>query len=160
MPTLPNGFMPVVSGYHIDEPGGVMRTEVAGGAARYAMEWDRGLQRYQVTLILDAMGFSAWTAFYHWQIGKGSIAFNMPLDSGFGVALHLVNIVPGSYTATRTEGVLVIVSFTAETENQVYQMTAADANAMIDYYNQYGSNSSATLARIAQFANQDTLVLK
>ena len=152
--------MPVTSGYHIDEPGGVMRTEVAGGAARYAMEWDRGTQRYQVTLILDAMGFSAWTAFYHWQIGKGSIAFNMPLDSGFGVAQHLVNIVPGSYTATRTEGVLTIVSFTAETENQVYQMTAADAAALIAFYNLYGSNSKATADRIAQFANQDTLALQ
>jgi len=96
MPSIPNGLKPVVSGYQFDEPGGVTRTEVGGGAPRYAMDWDRGTQRFQVTLILDALQFSIWTAFYHWQIGKGSIAFTMPLDSGFGVSPHAVNIMPGS----------------------------------------------------------------
>jgi hypothetical protein len=160
MPTLPNGFMPVVSGYTIDEPGGVMRTDVAGGAPRYAMEWDRGTQRFQVTLILDAAGFSAWTVFYHLQIGKGSLAFLMPLDSGLGVLPHQVNIMPGSYSAVRSNGEMVVVSFVAEAENQVYLMTAADGQALLEVYNQYGSDANSTLARIAQFANVDTLVLQ
>ena len=159
MPVLPSGLKPVVSGYQFDEPGGVMRTEVAGGAPRYALDWDRGTQRFQVTLILDALQFSVWTTFYHWQIAKGSMAFTMPLDSGFGVSPHSVNILPGSYSAARTGGIMMVVSFVAEAENQVYAMTAADAAALIDFYNVNGAHGPFLLARIAQFANVDTLVL-
>lgn len=159
MPTLPNGIKPVVSGYAMDDPGGVMRTEVAGGMPRYALDWDRGAQRFQITLILDALQFSVWEAFYHWQTRKGSIAFSMPMDSGFGMAPHTVNIVPGSYSAARTSGVMMVVSFVAETENQVYQMSAADAGNMVDLYNTYGAYTTAQLDRLAQFANVDTNVL-
>ena len=31
MPSLPSGFVPTVAAYSHDSPGGVMRTEVAGG---------------------------------------------------------------------------------------------------------------------------------
>lgn len=159
MPTLPSGLKPVVSGYQFDEPGGVMRTEVGGGAPRYALDWNRGTQRFQITLILDALQFSVWSTFYHWQIAKGSISFDMPLDSGFGVSPHSVNIMPGSYSAARTSGIMMVVSFVAEAENQAYSMTAADADAMIALYNEAGAYSDHLLARLAQFANVDTLVL-
>lgn len=159
MPTLPNGLKPVVEGYQLDEPGGVMRTEVAGGAARYGLDWDRGVQRFQITLILDALQFSVWTAFYHWQIAKGSISFDMPLDSGFGVAQHAVNIMPGSYSAARTSGIMTVVSFVAEAENQVYALGAAGGLAVVDIYNTYGYYGSATFDRLAQFANVDSNVL-
>ena len=57
MPTLPNGFIPTVAAYSHDGPGGVMRTEVSGGTARYALDYDRGLQKFNVTLILDKLQF-------------------------------------------------------------------------------------------------------
>ena len=42
MPTIPNGFVPVVSqGYNPTGPGGIKRTEVGGGMPRYALDWDR-----------------------------------------------------------------------------------------------------------------------
>lgn len=158
-PVLPNGIKPVVSNYSIDGPGGVVRTDVAGGMPRYAMDWDRGPQRFNVTLILDALQFSVWSAFYHHVIRKGSLSFDMPLDSGFGVSAHTVNIVPGSYSAARTSGIMMVVSFVAEAENKVYDMTAADAANLIDLYNQYGAYSNALLDRLAQFSNVDTNVL-
>ena len=83
----------------------------------------------------------------------------MRLDSGFGVVAHACNLMPGSYSATRTEGIAMVVSFVVEAENKAYDFSAADAQAMIDFYNTYGSDSSATLARIDKFANQDTRVL-
>lgn len=159
MPVLPRDLVPVVSGYQFDEPGGVVRTDVAGGAPRYGLDWDRGTQRFQVTLILDGLKFSVWSTFYHWQIAKGSIAFDMPLDSGFGVSAHRVNIVPGSYSAARTGGVMMVVSFVAEAESQVYAMGAADAAALLDLYNEYGAYSTVLLERLAQFATVDNLVL-
>lgn len=159
MPTLPSGLKPVVSGYSLDDPGGVLRTDVAGGAARYGLDWDRGTQRYQVTIICDSLQFSVWTAFYHHQIKKGSIAFDMRLDSGFGMAVHSVNIMPGSYSAARTSGIMMVVSFVAEAENQVYDMTEDDADALVDLYNTYGAGSTALIDAIAQFALYDLLVL-
>lgn len=160
MPTLPNGFTPTVAAYSHDEPGGVLRTEVAGGAARYALDWDRGPQRYSVTLILDALGYQIWTAFYHHVIRKGSVTFDMRLDTGLGAALHPVNIMPGSYSATRTAGILTVVSFTVEAESQIYTFSALDAAGLVDLYNTQGADSRVFLDRLAQFANVDTLVLQ
>lgn len=158
-PVMPNGLKPVVANYTIDEPGGVIRTDVAGGAPRYALDWDRGVQRFNITLILDALQFSVWSAFYHHTIRKGSITFDLPIDSGFGVSPHPVNIVPGSYSAARTSGVMMVVSFVVEAENQVYQMGATDAANMIDLYNTYGAYTTSLLDRLAQFANADSNVL-
>lgn len=159
MAALPPDFKPVVSGYRGEEPGGVMRTDVAGGSPRYGLMWDRGPQQFVVTLILDALQFSVWTAFYHHIIRKGSLAFDMMLDSGLGSSVHSVNIVPGTYSFARTSGIMVSVAFTVEAENQIYQMTAAEAALLMDLYTTYGHRSDALLQRIALFANFDSDVL-
>ena len=159
-PIMPNGFTPTVAAYSMDDPGGVLRTDVAGGAARYGLDWDRGPQRFQVTLILDALQFSVWTAFYHHIIKKGAITFDMRLDSGFGTELHAVNIMPGSYSAARTGGNAVVVSFVVEAENKVYEMSAADAASLIELYNVYGLDTGALLQRLARFSLVDTNVLE
>lgn len=160
MPTLPNGFKPTVAAYSHDGPGGVLRTEVEGGAPRYGLDWDRGVQKFNVTLVLDKAQFSVWTAFFIHIIKKGAITFDMPLDSGFGTELHACNIVPGSYSASRTGGIAMVVSFVVEAENKAYEFSAVDAQGMVDLYNEYLDNSNALLARLAQFANQDTAVLQ
>lgn len=159
MPTIPNGFRPTSAAYSHDGPGGVMRTEIAGGAPRYALEYDRGLQKFNVTLILNRAQFSVWTAFFIHIIKKGAITFQMPLDSGFGTELHACNIVPGSYSATRTAGTLMVVAFVAEAESKAYDFSAAEAQNMIDLHNAGGAQPDALLARIARFATRDTLVL-
>ena len=159
MATFPTQFTPTVASYSFDEPGGVMRTDVAGGAARFALDWDRGPQRFQITLILTALQFSVWSAFYHHVIKKGAIAFGMRLDSGFGVSPHSVNIMPGSYSAARTGGILTVVSFVVEAESQVYDMTGAEALILLDLYSTYGAETDALLARLAKFATSDLNVL-
>ena len=137
MPTLPSGLKPVVEGYQFDEPGGVLRTEVAGGPARFGMDWDRGPQRFRVTLLCDDLQFSIWQAFYFYSIQKGALAFTMPLDSGFGVAAHSCNIMPGSYSATRIDGVLWSVSFVVEANPKAYDLTDIAASDMAGLYNVY-----------------------
>ena len=160
MPTLPSGFKPTVAAYSHDGPGGVLRTDVAGGAPRYGLDWDRGLQKFNVTLILDKAQFSVWTAFFIHIIKKGAITFDMPLDSGFGTELHACNIMPDSYSASRTGGIAMVVSFVVEAENKAYEFSAADAQGMVDLYNEYLDDSNELLRRLAQFATQDTLVLQ
>ena len=159
MPTIPKGFQPVVEGYSMDDPGGVMRTEVAGGASRFALDWDRGPQRFTVTLILDATQFNIWQAFYFYSIKKGAIAFDMSLDSGFGVANHSCNIMPGSYSAARTSGIMMVVAFVVEAESMVYGLGEGGAAGLLAMHEEYGAYSAQVLARIAQFATVDTLVL-
>ncbi|MHB8947558.1 MAG: hypothetical protein ACYC4S_00655 [Rhodoferax sp.] len=159
MPTLPNGFKPIVASYSPGGPGGVLRSEVAGGAPRYALDYDRGLQQFQVTLILDKTKFSVWTAFFHHIIKKGAITFDMPLDSGFGTQTHACNILPDTYQASRTGGTVMAVSFVVEAESKAYDMTATDAQSMVDLYNTYGYGVESLLARIAQFANVDSNAL-
>jgi len=159
MPTLPPGLKPTVAAYSFSGPGGVLRTEVPGGASRYGVEYGRGTQQFNVTLVLDKLRFSVWTAFYHHIVLKGAVTFDMPLDSGFGTELHAVNIVPGTYTATRTGGIAMVVAFVVEAENKVYDMTAAEAAILIDVYTNYGDDSGPLLQRLGQFATIDTLIL-
>ncbi|HCN89504.1 MAG TPA: hypothetical protein DIT28_10060 [Oxalobacteraceae bacterium] len=159
MPTLPNGFIPTVAAYSHDGPGGVIRTDVAGGAARYGLDWDRGPQKYNVTLVLDKLEFSVWIAFFHHVIKKGAITFDMPLDSGFGTETHACNIMPGSYSATRTEGIAIIVAFVVEAESTAYAFSDIDGQNMVDLYNLYGAGSLDLLARLALYATVDSNVL-
>lgn len=159
MPTIPNGLKPIVASYSHGGPGGVMRTEVAGGAPRYALDWDRGLAQYSVTLILDKLQFSVWSAFFHGVIKKGAITFDMPLDSGFGTQTHACNIVPESYQASRTGGTAMAVSFVVEAESQAYELTAAESLELVEIYNTYGAETDELLARIERFATLDSLVL-
>lgn len=136
-----------------------MRTEVAGGGARYAMNYDRGTQRFNITLLLDKLKFSVWVAFFHHIIKKGAITFDMPLDSGFGTEAHAVNIVPDSYSATRTSGTVMLVSFVVEAESKAYDMSAADAVALVDVYNAAGAGSNDLLESIEQFSTVDSNAL-
>lgn len=159
MPTIPNGLEPVVSGYSFGDPGGVRRTEVGGGAPRYGLDWDRGVQQFNVTLILDDLQFSVWTLFFHHTIKKGAVSFDMPLDSGMGRRTHAVNIVPGTYNAARTGGKLAAVSFRVEAESTAYEYGAAEAEAVLSLYDTYGRESNALLDRLYQFANLDTKAL-
>lgn len=156
---IPNGFIPLVQGYGFKGPGGVRRTEVAGGMPRYALEWDRGMSQFSVAMVMNETKFSVWTAFYHLIIKKGSIAFTMLLDSGMGLQDHDCNILPDSYTASRTNGKVTTVAFSVDATPSVYALSTADAQAMIDVWNVYGENGSNTLAAIDRFANHDSVVL-
>lgn len=128
MPTMPNGLVPLVSGLSSEAPEGVSRTEVAGGPARYRLEWARGRQRFGVKLALDSGLLLVWTAFYHHIIKKGAIAFDMRLDSGLGVMPHNVHILPGSYSLVASGGNYV-ATFTVECESAVYGLSDAQVAA-------------------------------
>ena len=146
---IPSGFMPMVQGYSLKGPGGVKRIEVAGGMPRYGLSWDQGAGQYNVAIIMTDVKFQVWSMFYHLIIKKGSIAFNMPLDSGQGVQDHTCNIIPDSYMATRIDGRATTVTFAVDATPTVYQITSADAQIIIDFWNIYGDDSSRLLARIA-----------
>ena len=160
VPRIPAGLKPIVAGYSYAGPGGAMNTQVAGGTARYALEYDRGVQRFSVALILTSKTQAAvWTAFFLQVIKKGTIAFTMPLDSGFGLADHEVNIVPETYQVSDVNGFTTSVAFTVEAESQAYRFNETSAQALIDLYGLYGDEMSQLLARLARFANVDTNIL-
>jgi len=158
-PVIPNDFKPLIQGYSIGSPDGVAQTEVGGGMPRAGLLWDRGVQSFQVTLILSPEKFSVWTVWFMHIIKKGAYSFVMPLDSGFGLQDHTCQMVPGSYSAVRA-GKHTSISFAVLAESRAYDMTAAEAVGVVDLWNEYGEQSDDLLARIAQFANVDTLVLK
>jgi hypothetical protein len=158
-PSLPSRFMPAVTGYGLSDPGGVMRTEVAGGSARTALDWDSGPQNFTITLFLELDEYAVWTAFYHHIIKKGARSFLMPLDSGFGVSPHLVTMLPGSYSPTRSAGNLWVVGFAVEAENQAYELSSQEAAGLIDMYNTYGAGLASLLERLARFATVDSNIL-
>lgn len=156
---MPSGLVPMVAGYSFDGPGGVLRDEVAGGNAGYGLEFARGTQQFSCTLMLTAAKFAIWSVWYHRLIHKGGQTFDMRLDSGFGPELHSATIIPGSYSFARTGGNLTVVSFAVEAESKAYDFSAADAAFIVELHSQSGGAAGALLARLAQFATIDTLVL-
>lgn len=159
MPTMPRGMCPLVTSYTTGAAGGVDSTDLEGGFPRTALAYERGVQTFNVALFLTPLMFSVWNTFFHHAIKKGAITFTMPLDSGYGVQDHVVTMVAGSYSTARSGGIHTVVTFQVLAENKAYEMTAADAEALLELYEEYGERSDALLARLAQFANVDTLVL-
>lgn len=157
---MPRGFVPVTASYTVGGPGGVIETAVSGGAPRYAMEYDRGVQPFGCVLILNKSQFQIWQLWYLHLVKKGSITFEMPLDSGFGVSPHACHIVPGSYSTARAGDIHTSVSFVVTAESQAYQYSAADAAAIIELHNNIDGDLAPLLARLAQFALYDTNVLR
>jgi hypothetical protein len=156
LPTIPAGIFFTVSGYTSEGPGGVSASEVAGGLPRVAMEWDRGVQAFRGTAICKPIEFEMWTLFYLHTIKKGAISFQMYLDSGLGVSLHNVTMIPGSYaTARSSNGVDTAVTFGVWAESQGYGMTADEAADVLALYEATRETLSPLLARVATFVADD-----
>jgi len=158
-PTIPKHFRVITSGYGTSGPGGVMRTEVGGGRPRYGLDYDRGVQRYNVSIGMTAQRYAVWTVFFHHILKKGAITFDMEIDGGFGLQVHACNIIPGTYDASRVAGRVTLVKFAVEAESRVYDFSPSEAQAYIDLWNQQGDSLEALIARLAKFANVDTNVL-
>lgn len=158
-PVLPASFLPIVEGYSFSSPQGVYRTEVQGGMSRYALQYDRGTQEFKVTMIMNPDKFALWNLFFLRIIKKGSISFEMQLDSGFGVSPHTCNILPGTYNANLVNGTFYSITFSVEAESKAFDYQMEDVNSIMDLYSIYGEDYDKVLLRIAKFANEDTLVL-
>lgn len=159
-PVLPSSFLPVVEGYGFNAPGGVRRTEVAGGMSRYALQWDRGVQEFRITMVMNPDKFTIWNLFFLRVIKKGAISFDMQLDSGFGVSTHVCNIIPGTYNANLVNGSFYSITFSIEAESQAFDFTETDVQLYMDLYSIYGTKYDDLIKRIDTFANQDTLVFQ
>jgi hypothetical protein len=157
-PVIPNGFKPLIRAYSIGAPGGVKATEVAGGSPRVALDYDRGPQQFQVSMVLTPDAFSVWTAWFFHLIKKGAYPFDMELDSGFGCQVHSCKMVPGSYQAQRADQ-NTSISFVVWAESRVYDMSPDDAKDLVDLWNGAGPDLSGLFDRLKQFANFDTMVL-
>lgn len=155
---FPRSFCPLVADYNGGDMGGVSQTDVEGGSPRFALEYDRGVQPFTVSLALDAQKYHIWTLFYHRIIKRGAIPFDMPLDTGNGAEPHTVNIVKDSYSESRTRRHR-FITFTVLAEPKAYDVSMEDAQAEIDLWNEYGNSLASMLDRLAIFANEDVLVL-
>ncbi|QRF55736.1 hypothetical protein [Variovorax paradoxus] len=159
-PRIPHGFKPLIEGYNIGAPSGVLRTQVEGGLARSAMDYDRGPQRIAVSLYMSPEKFSVWSYFFLKLIDKGAISFYMPLDTGTGVMDHLCTMDSSTYSvakAGRTQAWR--VAFAVDAESPIFDATDDEAQAVIDLWNGYGESSDDLLRRLERFANVDTTVL-
>ena len=105
-----------------------------------------------VSLILDMLQWQVWESFYLLKVKKGTLPFDMYLDSGMGVSLHTVNIVPGSYSANLDLVKYASIAFTVETESQIYDDPDA-GDSLVDLYDEYGAGIHDLLAALEYFAN-------
>ena len=157
---IPVDFKPLIAGYSFDGTGGAMMTEVEGGADRFGRRFRRGTQKFRVSINMRPAKLSVWTAFYFHLIDEGAKRFVMPIDSGAGMEDHFCNVVPGSYSAARAaNSQITVVSFVVSAISTVWNMTKADAQAIVDFWNEAGGHSDDLLRRLEQFANVDTRVL-
>jgi hypothetical protein len=155
---IPLGLSPVVSGYGHGGIPGSMRGDVAGSFGQFGQDWMGGVQDFTCTIILTPAQMRIWTIWFYRLVRKGGLSFDMPLDSGLGLVPHLVTVLPGSYSVTRN-GEISIVSFSVEAESTLYTLGRAGAESLLAIYAENGIETAALLARLAQFAVVDSLVL-
>jgi hypothetical protein len=151
---LVNVLRPMVASYGGDGPDGPWRSETAGGNAQFARAWARSCQRYTVTIPMSAAEYLAWTAYLHHVIHKGAAPFRLYLDTGMGPSRHLVQMMPASYRATRS-GARTMVTFVAEAQTELYDLSTTDGAGLVDMWNSVGSDLDGLLEAIEQFANDD-----
>lgn len=160
IPRLPSGLCVAASGYSIGDPGGVRRTGVAGGYARYANSYLRGSQQFQITIIATEAQHNIWTVFYHRKINKGAISFEMDLNSGSGLQAHSCNIVPGSYSSAALGGNNWSISFVVEATATVYELSQEQADDLLELHEAYGDDLDPLLKRLAKLVLVDMAVLE
>jgi len=160
MPTLPRDLYPVTSpsGYSHNAAGGVSRTQVEGGFNRYALDFDRGVQQFNVALACTAGHYQIWTLFFYNIIKKGALSFDMPLDSGSGLQTHTVNIIPNSVSVNETDGNNFVVTFQVEAESSAYEFDVDGTAAALAIW-ENGDDLGDFIDRLALFVLTETLVL-
>ncbi len=144
---MPQGFRPKVAPYSHGSPGGVRRVEVAGGPSRFGMDWDRGPQPFRITLLLDPIQYAVWVTFYHTVIAKGTIAFDMDLDCGYGLESVSVNILDGSYNSARTGGNIVVITFAVQAVSTAYDLTDEEVEDALTPYGVYVGDGTVRMPR-------------
>lgn len=153
-PRIPSGLKPLVRGYGVGAPEGVLMTQVAGGNPRIALQWANGHQPFEVSMLNDRLKDSVWLAFFHKIIRNGSVQFLMPINSAGTLEDHLCFMVPGSYRREPSgSGLHWLVSFIVIARSKVYGMTDQDAQAVIDVYEDLGETSSEVLRLLELAAN-------
>ena len=160
MPTLPRDLYPVTSpsGYSHGAAGGVSRTQVEGGFNRYALDFDRGVQHFNVALACTAGHYQIWTLFFYNIIKKGALSFDMPLDSGSGLQTHTVNIIPNSVSVNETDGNNFVVTFQVEAESSAYDFDTDATDTILAIW-EAGEDVGDLFDAIAYFVLTETLVL-
>ena len=160
MPTLPRDLYPVTSpsGYSHNAAGGVSRTQVEGGFNRYALDFDRGVQQFNVALACTAVHYQIWTLFFYNIIKKGALSFDMPLDSGSGLQTHTVNIIPNSVSVNETDGNNFVVTFQVDAESSAYDFDTDATDTILSIW-EAGEDVGELFDAIAEFVLTETLVL-
>lgn len=160
MPTLPRDLYPVTSpsGYSHNSAGGVSRTQVEGGFNRYALDFERGVQQFNVALACTAGHYQIWTLFFYNIIKKGALSFDMPLDSGSGLQTHSVNIIPNSVSVNETDGNNFVVTFQVDAESSAYDFDTDATDTILSIW-EAGEDVGELFDAIAEFVLTGTLVL-
>ena len=160
MHTLQRDLYPVTSpsGYSHNAAGGVSRTQVEGGFNRYALDFDRGVQQFNVALACTAVHYQIWTLFFYNIIKKGALSFDMPLDSGSGLQTHTVNIIPNSVSVNETDGNNFVVTFQVDAESSAYDFDTDATDTILSIW-EAGEDVGELFDAIAYFVLTGTLVL-
>ena len=157
---LPRDLYPVTSpsGYSYGAAQGVNVTQVEGGFNRYSLDFERGVQQFNVALACTAGHYQIWTLFFYNIIKKGALSFDMPLDSGSGLQTHNVNIIPNSVTVNETDGNNFIVTFQVEAESSAYDFDDGGTGAILALWEE-GIDAADLFSRLELFVLTETLVL-
>jgi hypothetical protein len=108
------------SPYSYNSPGGALKNQVVGPVVAQELQWDRGVQIYNGTMILVRAQLTAWLVFVYHVLNRGANTFELPMDSGQGVKRHAVNLLPGSQKIEHAGQDVASVSMQLEGEASYY----------------------------------------
>ena len=159
MSDFPTSLKPVVNeGYGFDAADNISRTSVQGGSPLQVIDYKYGTVRFPVSIVGTRLTDQVFQDFFYGEINAGADKFNMILDSGNGLEVHVVQIVPGSLNNDGTQDPIWVNSFTAEAERTPAQ-DAPFGGGLGPLYDEYGDGLQYILDALSVLVTEEWPVI-
>jgi hypothetical protein len=141
---------PDADGYGSTDGTEWLMTDLDGGVGRYRQDKLGASKRVNAQWTLNPSQYQYWRSFYA-VVGSRTFLCDLVSEDGSGPAEHECNIIPGSVTLPKQQGLMYVQQCQLEVK-PLARDEELDA-IVVMLFSELGTDAEATLLAIARFAN-------
>jgi len=158
--TIPDFVVPLARGYKFSRGRNIVRTPVAGGIFRTALDYSLEAVEIKVVFALNSLEKAAFFDWYDFAINHGADSFVIPLETDLdGLQNHQALIKPGTLNVSTNDGInwWAACTLVVETTPAQDEPFAGELWPLVEIY---GNQLEPIIDRLAILVNVDFLVFK
>lgn len=158
--TIPNFVVPLARGYRFSRGKNIVRTPVAGGIFRAALDYSLESVEIKVVFALNNLEKAAFFDWFDFTINHGADSFVIPLETDLdGLQDHQALFKPGTLNTSTTDGInwraaCVLVVETTPAQDKPF---GGELWRLVEVY---GNQLEPVIDRLAILTNVDFLVFE